>query len=716
MQRSVRPGAASSTAPARRRRPAAAAVLVLALAFAQGGVSAPRPAALPDRHWPGFGGTSDEQHFSPLAQVNAANVRSLGLVWSLDLPPGNASSGPVEAGGVLYTATGYSVVRAMDAATGRLLWTYDPKAPEAAGQKLRQGWGIRGLAYDSGRVFVGTHDGRLISLDARTGKLVWSTLTVPKDDMRFISGPPRVFHGLVIIGHGGADVDSIRGYVTAYDAATGKQAWRFYTVPGNPADGFEDPAQSMAAKTWSGDWWKYGGGGTVWNAMTYDASTDTIILGTGNGAPWNHRVRSAGQGDNLFLASIVGLDARTGAYKWHYQVNPAESWDYNASMDIELADLTIDGRVRHVLMTAPKNGFLYVIDRTDGKLISAKPYVKVTWASGIDTGTGRPVEAPDIRYPDGKTVTMWPGPVGAHTWLPMAFSPQQRLVYIPAIEMGTSYNDVGIRRETWTRAPGGVVDAASTRNYFPSDAGPTQATSALVAWDPVAQQERWRISTPGLWNGGVLATAGDLVFQGRVDGTFNAYSAVDGRRLWSFAAQAPVTSPPISYSVGGRQYVTVLTGLGTSGAAFGPMLPTAVDYRTQARRVLTFALGGTKALPVATPFVLRPPEDPGFQADAESAERGRGLYGRYCTVCHGQRLVAAGNAPDLRGSMLPQSGPAFAAVVRDGLLVPKGMPRFEELTDAQLDDIRQYVRAEARKVATGAPAKPAPGPAANGPR
>src|SRR3546814_470309 len=383
--------------------------------------------------WPAFGRTYGEQHYSPLDEVNRDTVSRLGLAWSVDLPLGNSVTGPVAVDGVLYTATGYSVVRAFDAATGRQLWEYDPGAPEAAGRKLRQGWGSRGIAWWNGKVYTGTQDGRLIAIDAKTGKPLWSQMTVGKGDVRFISGPPRVFDGKVIIGHGGADVGSIRGYVTAYDAETGKQLWRFWTVPGQPGVD-DDETTRIAAESWSGEWWKYGGGGTVWNAITYDAELDTIYLGTGNGAPWNHKIRSAGKGDNLFLASVVALDAKTGKYKWHYQFNPAESWDYNASMDMELADLQIDGKARKVLMTAPKNGFFYVIDRTNGKVISAEPYVKVTWASKIDLKTGRPVERPGIRYEDAPA-TIMPTPIGAHSWLPMAYSPQARLVYIPAIEL-----------------------------------------------------------------------------------------------------------------------------------------------------------------------------------------------------------------------------------------------------------------------------------------
>lgn len=308
------------------------------------------------KDWPAFGRTYGEQHFSPLSQINADNVGELGLVWAVDLPAGNPATGPIAIDGTVYLASGYSVVRAIDVETGKVKWTYDPEAPQASGVKLRQGWGSRGIAYWNHKVITATQDGRLIALDENTGEPVWTTQTFGKDELRFISGPPRVFDGKVIIGSGGSDSGPVRGLVMTYDADTGEKLWEFYTVPGNPADGFENEAMEMAAKTWAGEWWKYGGGGSVWNAMTYDAVNDQILLGTGNGAPWNHKIRSAGEGDNLFLCSIVALDAKTGKYKWHYQINPGESWDFNASMDMELADLVIDGEPRQVVMTAPKNG------------------------------------------------------------------------------------------------------------------------------------------------------------------------------------------------------------------------------------------------------------------------------------------------------------------------------------------------------------------------
>ena len=646
------------------------------------------------RDWAAFGRTFGEQHYSPLSKINAGNIKKLGLAWSLDLPPGNSVTGPLAVDGVLYIATGYSIVRAIDVASGKQLWVYDPKAPAASGDKLRQGWGIRGLAYWNAKLYVGTQDGRLIAIDAKSGAPVWSAMTVEKDDYRFISGPPRVFDGKVIIGHAGADAGDTRGYVTTYDAETGKQLWRFWTVPGDPSKGFENPAMEMAAKTWAGEWWKRGGGGTVWSAMTYDAEFDTVYLGTGNGAPWNYRIRSQGKGDNLFLCSIVALDAKTGAYKWHYQFNPGETWDWNAAMDMELADLTIDGKPRKVVMTAPKNGFFYVIDRASGKLISAEKIAKmVTWATKIDLATGRPVEVPEARFPNGTSFLVAPSSYGAHSWMPMAFSPKTGLAYVPLTEMAMEMNDRGIDLKNWVR-PGGNAIVGGLNLAQPKD-----SSGALVAWNPVTQKEAWRVPLPIYWTGGVMATAGNLVFQGRVEGSFDAYNAKTGEHVWSFATQAPVLAPPITYSVGRKQYVTVLSGADTAGSVLGPLSKQFnIDYRTEARRVLTFALGGTATIPKSVNEPIIAVEDPDYKPNKKLAQHGEQIYGLHCVLCHGQNAVAAGHAPDLRASPIPLSPEAFSSIVHDGSLIEQGMPHFHEMWPADLAALRQYIRAKAAEL------------------
>ena len=517
-------------------------------------------------------------------------------------------------------------------------------------------------------------------------------MTVSKDDWNYITGAPRVFDGKVIIGFGGADFAPTRGYVSTYAADTGKLLWRWYAVPGDPAVD-KDETTRMAAKTWAGEQWKLGGGGTVWNAMTYDPETDTIFVGTGNGSPWNRRARSQDQGDNLFLCSIVALDAKTGRYKWHYQVNPGESWDFNAVMDMPLATLMIDGRPRKVIMQAPKNGFFYVIDRITGKLLSAEPFAKVTWASKIDLTTGRPVEAALARYPIGSTFEMWPSPAGAHGWYPMAFSPKTRLAYLPVIEKGAVFSDLGSANGAWRKlSPPGAGQMAAMIT-FPDTSGDT---SRLDAWDPATQKRVWTHPTVGNQSGGVVATGGDLVFQGQLDGRFNAYAAGTGRLLWSFDAQAAVLAPPITYAVGGRQYVTVQTGMGGAGAMYGEDISRfGIDYRSQKRRILTFAIGGRAVLPPGAGALPRPLQDREYRADDASAARGAMLFGGRCVECHGLNAVSGGAAPDLRASNFLLSAEAFSAVVRGGALLPKGMPRFATLSAADAEDLRQYIRARA---------------------
>lgn len=628
-----------------------------------------------DEDWARYGGTYEEQHFSPLSDINTSNVARLGLSWWFDIPGVVlAESVPLEVHGTLYFATGYSVVRAVEATTGRLLWVYDPGVTRVAGRKLRLLWGIRGIAYWKSKVYVGTHDGRLIAIDARSGRLLWSVATSDPRDLRIISGPPLVFDGRVMIGHGGTDFGPLRGYVTAYDARTGKQLWRFYTVPGNPHKGFENQAMAVAAKTWSGQWWKQGGGGTVWNAMTYDSQLRRVYIGTSNGSPANARLRSPGGGDNLFLASIVALDADSGAYVWHYQTNPAETWDFDATNDMELAELPIDGVRRRVLMQASKNGFFYILDRDTGKLISAEAFAKVTWAQRIDLETGRPVEAAHARD-ESPHIRTWPSGEGAHGWAPMAFNSMTGLVYIPTLDSSRECGDQG-------------VDLRGHECF---------GTSSLLAWDPSKQRAAWRVELPGVRNGGVATTAGNLVFQGRCDGKFAAYRADTGEEVWSFDAQVGIAGAPITYEIAGRQYISVMVGYGGGGALLDPRW----DARTQSRRLLTFSLDGTARLPPAPPHhQVVPVVDAEFRRDREAEGKGAGYFEGRCAVCHGLDAVAGGMAPDLRESPAILSVPTFREIVQRGALLAAGMPRFGELSAAELESIRQYLRSRAHVLKT----------------
>lgn len=644
------------------------------------------------RDWPSYGGDFSENHFSPLTEINSSNVDRLGLAWSydIDLYP-SAHSAPIVIDGVMYFTAGLGVIHALDARTGEVLWRHDPETWKVAGERLRSAWGIRGVAYWDGRIYAGTIDGRLLALDARSGREVWSATTVEPNDGRYITGPPQVFDGKVIIGHGGADFAPVRGYVTAYDAGTGRQLWRFHTVPGNPADGFESEAMRMAAETWTGEWWRHGGGGTAWNAMTYDPRYDRIYIGTGNGAPWNQRIRSPGGGDNLFLSSIVALDADTGEYVWHYQTNPGETWDFNSAMDISLAELELDGRTRHVILHAPKNGFFYVIDRKDGSLISAKPFAQnVNWAERIDLETGRPVENPAARYPNGQRFVAFPSQVGAHSVEPMSFSRQTGLVYIPAIEQGYQYADP-TNIADWSFAPGQRTNIGIAPQS--PDVHVPRGSNRLLAWDPVHQRAAWSVNLLGAKAGGVLSTGGNLVFQGNVEGKLVAYAAESGRTLWSFNAQTGILAQPISYSVGGRQYVTVIASWRMSGTS-GPGLDW--NYRTQQRRVLTFALGGRQELPAASLELPPLMDDPSFHIDGRQADLGGELFRARCQLCHGPALVAGGAAPDLRRSGVPLSLEGLDAVVREGVLAQNGMPAYPELTEADLRALQHYMRRQTR--------------------
>jgi quinohemoprotein ethanol dehydrogenase len=665
------------------------ALPALALGLSLAACKSANREATTDADWPNFGRDGSEQHYSPLDAVKLSNVGDLRLAWHYDLEPGFTVSTPVAAEGKVFITTGHSHIRALDAVSGKLLWEYDAKTREIAQSPLHMSWGNKGLAYSNGRVFVATTDGRVIALDAGSGKPVWEQREFQLSELRNNNGAPRVFDGKVLIGHGGADISPIRGRVTAYDATTGKQLWRFHTVPGDPAKPAESKAEEVMRATWKGDWFGKGGGGTAWNAFSYDAELDLIYIGVGNGFPYNQHMRSPGGGDNLFLASIVAVKADTGEYVWHYQVCPAEQWDCTAVQDMTIATLDIAGKTRKVVMQAPKNGFFYVLDAATGEFISAEKIAKVTWAEGIDTN-GRPVENSGIRYQDKQGLfELWPGPQGAHSWLPQAFSPRTGLVYVPIMELGALIGPP---------APG-VTDftAAMGVTMIPDVDLPGSRRSFLKAWDPIAQKAAWTLELPGDWPGGVLATAGDLVFQGRIDGQLVAHDAKTGQQVWSFKTAAPIVAAPISYGVNGRQYVTVLTGSGSQG---GGILATGnaayrTDYRLP-RQVLTFAIGGTDALPPFELPALVPPDDPDFTFDIERVKAGAMAFASSaCLVCHGMNAIGGGAAPDLRYSPMIIDRDAFRSVVKEGTLKLKGMPASAQLDDAALESIRYYLRARA---------------------
>lgn len=646
-------------------------------------------------NWMSHGRTYSEQRFSPLDKVNAANVKDLGLAWSFELATNRGvETTPIVVDGVMYVTSSWSLVYALDARTGALKWKYDPQVPRQVGFHACCDVVNRGVAVWKGRVYVATLDGRLIALDAASGKPVWTAVTVDQSKPYTITMAPRIVHGKVMIGNSGSEY-GVRGYVSAYDADTGKLVWRFYTVPGDPAKGFENKAMEMAARTWTGQWWKYGGGATAWDSMSYDPQTNLLFFGTGNGVPWDEKARSPGGGDNLFASSIIAVDADTGAYAWHFQTTPGDSWDYDSTQTLTLADLTIDGKPRKVLMQASKNGFFYVIDRTNGKLISAKNYVPVTWASGVDQVTGRPIEVGDDHYRKA-AVTLFPSSFGGHNWHPMSFSPTTGLVYLPAQEVPGAYGT----DDKFAFSPGQWNTATDTGlNTLPADPKVRAAMKNafrgyLIAWNPVTQKEVWRAEHKGPWNGGTLATAGNLVFQGTADGHFNAYDASSGKLLWSSDTYTSTLAGPMTYTVGSDQYVAV-------GAGFGSVYYLVAGFAVDKTgtpdngRILVYKLGGKAALakPSLTP-IARPAPPPQFGTAAQIAD-GHARYNRYCLVCHGYNAISGGVIPDLR--YVPELGNAgaFRDVVVGGSHQSQGMVSFATVMKPEdVETIRAYVISE----------------------
>jgi quinohemoprotein ethanol dehydrogenase len=651
-------------------------------------IQAPEPG-----NWLSHGRTYDEQRHSPLTSINDETVADLGLAWHWDTGTRRGlEATPIVVDGVMFSTGSWSVVWAHDAASGELLWSYDPQVPREWGKFACCDVVNRGVAVWKGRVYAGTLDGRLIALDAATGKLAWSVQTTDPERPYTITGAPRIVKGLVIIGNGGAEY-GVRGYVSAYDADSGEERWRFYTVPGNPADGFESRAMEVAAATWrGGKWWEIGGGGTVWDSMAFDPALNLLYVGVGNGAPWNRYIRSPGGGDNLYVSSILALNPDNGSLVWHYQTTPGDTWDYTATQHMILADLTIDGTERKVIMQAPKNGFFYVLDRTSGEFLSAEAYVPVTWATHIDPESGRPVENPDAHYANDARLIR-PAPYGGHNWHPMAYNADTGLVYIPVLDLAFSYAQDNAFRydpEAWNT---GVDFQQMVPSSNPDEviAALGEVRGHLAAWDPVTQREVWRVAHPTSWNGGLLSTAGNLVFQGRADGYFAAYRADTGELVWEYPVGVGIIAAPVTYQVNGEQYVAVLAGW---GGAFG-LASGAPRHRGNVLtegRILAFKLGGEAELPPPDVAFIDIPEPPAMDTTPAQVAEGQKLYHQNCAVCHGPGLIGSGGGiPDLRYSDSSVHA-AWDAIVRGGAFASRGMASFSHAVDeAGAEAIRAYV-------------------------
>ena len=651
--------------------------------------------AATSKDWPAVGLDFGETRFSKLDQINVGNVKNLGLAWSYDLESARGvEATPIVVDGIMYVTAPWSVVHAIDARTGKKIWTFDPEVARDKGYRGCCDVVNRGVALHKGKVFVGAYDGRLIALDAATGKKVWEKDTIIDHKHSYtITGAPRVANGRVIIGNGGAEY-GVRGYVTAYDAETGDQAWRWFVVPGDPDKPYEDESMAAAAKTWdpAGKYWVNGGGGTVWDSITFDPELNMVYLGTGNGSPWNRHLRSPAGGDNLYLASIVALDADTGKYRWHYQETPGDNWDYTSTQPMILADITIDGQPRKVILHAPKNGFFFVIDRTNGKFISANNFVPVNWATGYDAN-GRPIEVAEARSPDKPFDTV-PGPYGAHNWHPMSFNPGTGLVYLPAQNIPVNLTG----QKNWkhdAKKPGEFMGNLGWNVGYDIDATPSKAPmfGRLIAWDPVKQQEAWRQEHVSPWNGGTLTTAGNLVFQGTADGRFVAYNAATGEKLWEKPTGTGVVAAASTYMIDGKQYVSVAVGW---GGVYG-VFERATEINNPGT-VYTFAVGG-KAAPPA--FVKYQMENllQGVKYDPALVKDGTALYVSNCVLCHGVPGVD-------RGGNIPNLGYIDAAfienldkVVFKGPAMARGMPDFTgKLTPQDVEKIKAFIQGTADAV------------------
>ena len=647
------------------------------------------------QNWLSHGHTYKEQRFSLLTKISPKNISELGLAWSK--PIGDFSmrmqGTPIVVDGVMYVTNGWSVVTALDAVSGEEQWRYDPKVDRSFVKLACCGPAHnRGVAVYKGKVYVATFDGRLLALNAEDGALVWDVDTYhPSALGRFnITGAPRVAQDKVFIGNGSSEAGRRRGYVTAYDAHTGELTWRFYLVPGDPSQPFEHPEMEMAAKTWGGEWWKYGGGGTAWHALVYDEELNSLYIGVGNGAPWPRDIRSPGGGDDLFLTAIVSVDVTSGRMNWFYQTVPGDNWDYSSAMDITLSTMQVDGRERKVLLQAPKNGFFYVIDRENGELLRAHPYTDgINWATHVDMETGRPVENVDAVY-EKKPQWMIPANAGAHNWEPQSWDESRGLMYFYYHDMPNFYSldeEFVKTGEYKIRERGlslGIGEGEYRRALIENSPPPPPTEGYLGAFDPLTGEYLWRHKLDTAFNGGVLATASGLLFQGEGNGQFVARDSATGNPLWVYDAVGYFSSAVMTYAVDDVQYVATMV----SGNRAMDLVGT----------LLVFKLGGQAELAAVAPVKLTVPEQPKITFDYDEYLEGAKSYESLCASCHGflnapsEILVTA---PDLR-SMENDTHDQFLDIVLQGSLQEQGMAGFGEVLSAsQAQAIQRYLISEA---------------------
>lgn len=672
-------------------RPGIALALVLAMGTLGGLAPAQaEPTTPPASEWSLLGGNDYEQHYSPLTQINAATVGKLGLKWYADMPTRDGLTGvPMVANGAVFQSGALGKAWAHDVRTGKLLWEFDSHIPFPLPNAVAA-WAARtsrGLTLWDDKVLKVSGDCRLFALDQKTGNTIWEVKPCDPADYKGISAAPRVGDGKVFIGNSNADFGIGRGYVDAYEIATGKHLWRFWTIPGDPAAGFESKAMEMASKTWGKEYWKKVGGNSAWEGITYDPRTRLVLIGTDGPSPADPTLRGEGAGDELFSHALVAVNPDTGEYVWHYSFNPNDGWNWSAVAPVNLADLTINGVKTPVIMIAPKNGFFYVLDARTGKLVNEpKPIVPVNWASRIDMTTGKPVMIGDAQYwkKGVKGATVQPGALGAHSWMPMSYSPLTGLVYIPVGEYAF-----------WeAENPKAIVAHIEADQYWGLKHGVWKGK--LLAWDPVRQEKRWEVESGRPYQGGTLVTAGNVVFEGHTDGHFEAYDAATGKVLWSYDTGSAILGAPSTVEIDGEQLVLVPVGSGTTSAL--GFLPDVADKATSGPpRLLAFSLGGKVALPAVEHKTVAFEKPPVPAPKASLVAAGKLVWdGNGCEICHGVNVVGGiGSVPDLRRINSARLD-LFSEIVRGGLLKANGMPIFaDSISEKELPALKAFIMNEA---------------------